>query len=121
MQLGDSFHPGGLRLTKRLTRGRRVLDVASGKGESAIFLAEAFGCEVGVSTLVRKTSDRRQPRTGESKAAHPVCCCWGDAEKLDFPDAGFDAIVCDCAFCTFPDKRAADEFVRVLKPGAQSA
>lgn len=30
----------------------------------------------------------------------------------------FDAIVCECAFCTFPSKQiAATEFYRVLKPG----
>src|ERR1700757_884969 len=52
MLLGDSFHPGGLDLTRRLGillnlgPGLRVLDVASGKGESAIFLAREFGCEV---------------------------------------------------------------------------
>src|SRR5712691_3346673 len=50
--LGDSFHPGGLRLTERLgellrlTPDDRVLDVASGKGTTAIFLAERFGCGV---------------------------------------------------------------------------
>ena len=44
--LGDSFHPGGLRLTERLgsllrlTAESRVLDVASGNGTSAFFLAE---------------------------------------------------------------------------------
>src|SRR6516165_134439 len=52
MLLGDSFHPGGLRLTARLGErlglglSIRVLDVASGKGESAISLAQRFGCEV---------------------------------------------------------------------------
>src|SRR5712692_6939598 len=52
MLLGDSFHPGGLRLTERLGEklalgpGKRVLDVASGQGESAIFLARRFGSEV---------------------------------------------------------------------------
>src|SRR5216683_3659637 len=50
--LGDSFHPGGLRLTERLgerlrlTPESRVLDVASGTGASAFFLAERFGCQV---------------------------------------------------------------------------
>src|SRR5689334_3666393 len=50
--LGDSFHPGGLKLTERLgellhlTPASRVLDVASGKGTSAFFLAERFGCHV---------------------------------------------------------------------------
>jgi ubiquinone/menaquinone biosynthesis C-methylase UbiE len=44
----------------------------------------------------------------------------GDAEHLDFPDAGFDAVICECAFCTFPDKRAAaSEFARVLRPGGR--
>ena len=29
-----------------------------------------------------------------------------------------DAVICECAFCTFPDKpAAAREFARVLKPG----
>ena len=50
--LGDSFHPGGLKLTERLGEllklgpHSRVLDVASGKGTSALFLAERFGSEV---------------------------------------------------------------------------
>jgi ubiquinone/menaquinone biosynthesis C-methylase UbiE len=44
----------------------------------------------------------------------------GDAERLPFGDETFDAIVCECAFCTFPSKLiAAHEFYRVLKPGGQ--
>ncbi|MEO7002203.1 MAG: methyltransferase domain-containing protein, partial [Ktedonobacterales bacterium] len=44
----------------------------------------------------------------------------GDAERLPVADASFDAIICECAFCTFPGKReAASEFVRVLKPGGR--
>jgi ubiquinone/menaquinone biosynthesis C-methylase UbiE len=42
----------------------------------------------------------------------------GDAEQLACADASFDALICECAFCTFPDKRAAaSEFSRVLRPG----
>ena len=43
--LGDSYHPGGLGLTRRLAAalglspGARVLDVASGRGATAILLA----------------------------------------------------------------------------------
>ena len=34
--------------------------------------------------------------------------------------ASVDAIICECAFCTFPDKQAAaNEFARVLKPGGR--
>src|SRR5438067_13824786 len=50
--LGESFHPGGVTLTERLgeilrlTSASRVLDVAAGRGTSAIFLANRFGCEI---------------------------------------------------------------------------
>jgi ubiquinone/menaquinone biosynthesis C-methylase UbiE len=44
----------------------------------------------------------------------------GDAERLPFDDASVDAVVCEGAFCTFPDKlAAAHEFSRVLKPGGR--
>ena len=44
----------------------------------------------------------------------------GDAERLPLPDNTFDALVCECAFCTFPDKAtAAAEFARVLRPGGR--
>src|SRR5258708_12260829 len=48
--LGDSFHPGGLRLTERLgsllhlTQQSRVLDVASGKGTTPLYLSQRFDC-----------------------------------------------------------------------------
>jgi SAM-dependent methyltransferase len=44
----------------------------------------------------------------------------GDAECLPFADRSFDAIVCECAFCTFPNKQAAaNEFARVLRKGGR--
>ena len=124
--LGDSFHPGGLRLTRRvgelllLGPDARVLDVASGMGESAIFLARHFGCEVvGIdfgAANVQEASDRAVA----SGVVERVSFHQGDAEKLDLPDGSFDAVICECAFCTFPDKHAAArEFARILKPGGR--
>jgi ubiquinone/menaquinone biosynthesis C-methylase UbiE len=44
----------------------------------------------------------------------------GDAERLRFPAGSFDAVICECAFCTFPDKAtAATELARVLYPGGR--
>jgi ubiquinone/menaquinone biosynthesis C-methylase UbiE len=44
----------------------------------------------------------------------------GDAEQLRFADQSFEAIICECAFCTFPNKAAAArEFFRLLRPGGQ--
>jgi ubiquinone/menaquinone biosynthesis C-methylase UbiE len=122
--LGDSFHPGGLRLTQRLGEllqlgpRARVLDVASGKGESAIFMAQSFGCEVIGIDFGRENVKDATSRASEAKITHLVSFRQGDAEKIDFPDTSFDAVICECAFCTFPDKpAAASEFARVLRPG----
>ena len=124
--LGDSFHPGGLALTERLGTllhlgpSCRVLDVASGKGTSAIHIAQRFGCEVvGVDYSARSVEEAivASVNTGVSDR---VCFKRGDAESLSCGDAEFDAVISECAYCTFPDKHtAASEFARVLKPGGR--
>jgi len=124
--LGDSFHPGGLRLTERLgelirlTAESRVLDVASGTGTSAFFLAERFGCHVvGIDYSSQNIAQANEVAKTKGLA---FCVRFerGDAERLPFPDAVFDAVLCECAFCTFPDKfAAAREFARVLRPKGQ--
>jgi ubiquinone/menaquinone biosynthesis C-methylase UbiE len=124
--LGDSYHPGKLQLTERLGNmlalqpGQRVLDVASGLGTSAIFLAERFGCQVvGVdfSEHIVEQANSKAADVGLSKLVHFE---QGDAEGLPFEDSMFDAIICECAFCTFPSKDiAARQFWRVLRPGGR--
>ena len=120
--LGDSFHPGGMRLTERLGEklglgaGAKVLDVASGTGETAMFLAQRFGCEIVGVDFGPENVRQAHARAEASGVGHLVRFQQGDAELLDFPDASFDAVLCECAFCTFPDKRkAAVEFARVLR------
>jgi ubiquinone/menaquinone biosynthesis C-methylase UbiE len=94
-----------------------VLDVAAGPGTSAIHLARRFGCRVtGVDLSETNIAAAREAavRAGVTALTHFVT---GDAETLPFADAGFDTILCECAFCTFPDKpAAAAEFARVLRP-----
>jgi arsenite methyltransferase len=124
--LGESFHPGGLRLTARLGEWleldpqKRVLDVASGKGESAIFLAQRFGCQVAGIDFGAENVKEAGARAVSAGVAHLASFCQGDAERIELPEASFDAVICECAFCTFPDKpAAASEFVRVLKRGGR--
>lgn len=123
MLLGDSFHPGGQRLTARLGEHLglgprvRVLDVAGGKGDSAIFLARQFGCQVVGVDFGPQNVEEANSRAAAAQVSHLVSFVEGDAERVDFPDGGFDAVICECAFCTFPDKGvAASEFARVLRP-----
>lgn len=124
MLLGESFHPGGVALTEHIGKmlnldaGMRVLDIASGQGTSAIHLAQVFGCHiVGVDYGATSVSDATIAAK-QAGISHLATFLQGDAEHLPVPDGAFDAIICECAFCTFPDKpTAAAEFARVLRPG----
>ena len=124
--LGDSFHPGGLELTQRLgdllelRPGKRVLDVASGTGASAVFLAQQFGCEVVGLDYSAELLGQARRRARKAGLDHLARFELGDSERLPFRDGTFDALICECSFCTFPDKRsAAHEFARVLKAGGR--
>jgi arsenite methyltransferase len=125
--LGDSFHPGGFETTRRmgtmlnLCPGCSVLDVASGKGTTAVFLAKEFGCEVvGIDYGGQNVEASRALAQAEQLEGR-VQFERSDAERLLFADASFDAVICECAFCTFPQKAlAAAEFFRVLRRGGRA-
>ncbi|RME42323.1 MAG: class I SAM-dependent methyltransferase [Chloroflexi bacterium] len=125
--LGDSLHPGGLALTERLGEllgiqaSWRVLDVAAGQGTSAIFLAQRFGCQVvGVDYSAGLVAEANA-QAASAGLTDRVRFEQADAEALHFADGTFDALVCECAFCTFPDKpAAAREFARVLRAGGRA-
>ena len=97
--------------------GMVVLDIASGIGSSAIFLAERFGCQVAGVDYSRASVAAANEAASAAQVAHLVRFQQADAEELPFFAGQFDAIICECAFCTFPDKAtAAAEFRRVLAP-----
>lgn len=120
--LGGELHPGGPRLTARtaqladLRAGHFVLDVASGAGTSAMLLAERIGCRmIGIdyseAAVASASAEARSAAVGPL-----VRFVQGDAESLPFDRGTFDAVLCECALCTFPDKaRAVAEMRRVLR------
>ncbi|ARP71037.1 class I SAM-dependent methyltransferase [Streptomyces pluripotens] len=124
--LGGAYHPGGSALTRRLAGGlaltadSRVLDVASGRGATALLLADGYGCRVdGVDYAAANTS-LAQGAAAAAGLTGRVEFTTADAEQLPFVDGTFDVVVCECALCTFPGKaRAAAEFARVLRPGGR--
>jgi ubiquinone/menaquinone biosynthesis C-methylase UbiE len=126
--LGGELHPGGAATTLRALElidavpGDRLLDVASGNGASAILAAQELGCEVvGVDYGARAVEGANEAAVREAPAA-AIEFVRGDAESLPFADGSFDALLCECSLCTFPDKPAAlAEFRRVLRPGGRVA
>lgn len=124
--LGDSFHPGGVALTLRLGQlmglrpGLRLLDVACGRGTSAIALAREFGCSVHGIDLSPKQVEEARERADAAGVGHLVTFSVGDSEAIPLSDGAFDAVLCECALCMFPAKGiAAAEFARVLSPGGR--
>lgn len=126
--LGDRLHPGGQALTSELVAalhagpGCVVADVACGPGASTIQLVRETGCRaVGVDLSGESVAAARTAAAAaglDDRASFVV----GDAEALPLDDASLDGALCECAFCTFPDKeRAATELARVLRPGGRLA
>lgn len=119
--LGESYHPGGERLTRRLAEivgvrpGERVVDVASGIGTTALLLAEAFGASVTGVDLGTSQVTLARARAAAAGLADRVAFELADAEALPFAPGSFGVAICECALCTFPGKAAAlREMRRVL-------
>ncbi|MEB3033371.1 class I SAM-dependent methyltransferase [[Mycobacterium] nativiensis] len=124
--LGDSYHPGGAALTRRLADtlglrpGQRVADIASGPGATARLLASEYDVTVNGVDLSATNVDRAQRAAAQAGLGNRVHFHHGDAEAPPLPDTIFDALVCECALCTFPDKNAAaQQFARILRPGGR--
>lgn len=128
--LGESYHPGGAALTRRLAEavglsaGDDVVDVASGPGTSALLLAREYSAAVtgvDLGALSVDAANARAVDAGvEGSGAGLVRFVVGDAERLPLPDASLDVVVSECALCTFPDKAAAaGEMARVLRVGGR--
>lgn len=116
--LGDSFHPGGLSLTRKLAektlvnRQSIVVDIAAGKGHSAQFLNRNYGATVialdlGLINLQQLPQHKKKLQAIQANAL-----------ALPLLNNSVNVVFCECALCTFDDRLAAiKEMYRVLKPG----
>ena len=99
----------------RIAPGQRVLDIAAGSGNVAIPAAR-LGAEVTASDLSPELL-----ATGEAYAvAAGVSLAWdeADAENLPYADESFDVAVSCVGIMFAPHHQpAADELVRVVRPG----
>jgi len=94
----------------------RVLDIACGRGASAVYLAKRFGCHVTGLDYGQDNILSAQNHASLEKVPHLTTFRKGDAEGLPFEDGSFHVVISECSFCTFPDKTtAAQEMVRVLR------
>jgi arsenite methyltransferase len=124
--LGASYHPGGTTLTRRLLDTLRLqprewlVDVACGVGTTALLAAREYGVVVDGVDLSEANVKLASGAAVATDLANLAQFHHGDAEALPLGDGGWDAVICECALCTFPDKAtAAAEMARVLRPGGR--
>jgi SAM-dependent methyltransferase len=112
------FEPYAADLAKRLAPGSppRVLEIAAGTGVVTRKLASEL--PAGSSIVATDLNQAMLDLAASVGTARPVEWRQADAMQLPFPDAAFDAVVCQFGVMFFPDKaKAFAEARRVLRPG----
>lgn len=95
-----------------------VLDVCSGMGGPARYLAHRIGCRVVGLDLTESRHASAQRLTRLVHLDHLVEFRLGNALEMPFEDASFDVVMGQEAWCHVPDKpRLIAECARVVKPG----
>jgi phosphoethanolamine N-methyltransferase len=115
--------PGGEGNIANLVRGlevrdKRILDVGSGQGSPACFLAESYGAfVVGIDIepkLIEISEARAQERGVEERTQFILV----EPGPMKFPDASFDFAISSGGLTQIEEKTVAlKEALRVLKPG----
>lgn len=121
------IHPGGLKATKNLEdtlqidRNTKVLDIACGKGSTAFYLAEKYGCSVvGIDIseeLIQEAKDTCRKKKLDKKVKFIV----GNAMDLPFDDNQFDVAISQGILVFVDDKtKTINEASRVIKNGGKA-
>jgi ubiquinone/menaquinone biosynthesis C-methylase UbiE len=130
LQLGalDQFHTRGLAATAELAQlagigaGMSVLDVGSGVGGPARFLAANYGCDVKGVDLNEPFVDAANYLTGRTRQTAHVSFAVADALDLPFEEGCFDAVLLQHVAMNIAGRAGLyREIRRVLKPGGKFA
>jgi len=129
-QLGalDQFHTRGLAATAelamlaRVTPETSVLDVGSGVGGPARFLAATYGCQVTGVDLSEPFVDAARYLTERTGQSGQVSFQTASALELPFDDGSFDLVLLQHVAMNISDRpRLYCEIRRVLKSGGRFA
>ena len=120
----DHFHGGGLAATRDLVAvlgpqaGERLLDIGSGIGGPARWIASAFGCHVtgiDLTPAFCRAAEQLNQATGLTGQVRIV---EGSALAMPFDDGSFDRVYSQNVVMNIADKPGFyREASRVLKPG----
>lgn len=101
-----------------LNANTQVIDIGSGYGGAARYLAREHGCPVVALNLSERENERGRRLTAEQGLDDLVDIVDGSFEDIPYDDASFDVVWSQDAFLHSGDRRRVlEEAVRVLKPG----
>lgn len=118
--LGQSFHPGGAKLTRQLAAATlvspssEVLDIACGGGASARLISTGFGARVtgfdhSATNIARaKLASNAAGLDGKTQFIR------ANAEQPPFAPGSFDVALCECSLCLFENMDSALHQVRKM-------
>ena len=122
----DHFHGRGLEATEDMadrlpvSAADRILDIGSGLGGPARYMARRFGCRISGIDLTAEFCEVARLLTARLGLEDRVSFDEGDALAMPFEDAAFDGAYSMNVSMNIADKRALyREIARVLKPGAR--
>lgn len=124
----DEFHLRGLEASRELAARAafapddRVLDIGSGIGGPARFLATELGCHVTGIDLTPSFTELATELSQMVGLADQTWFVTGDATEMPFEDAGFDGVWMQHVNMNIPAKdKLFAEALRVTKPGGRMA
>jgi len=121
------IHPGGLKATEKLEEElqidskTKVLDIACGKGSTAFYFAEKYGCSVVGIDISEKLIKEAKDTCREKKLDKKVKFIVGNAMDLPFEDNQFDVAISQGILVFVDDKtKTVNEASRVIKNGGKA-
>jgi ubiquinone/menaquinone biosynthesis C-methylase UbiE len=121
------IHPGGLAATAALADALQintnttVIDIGCGKGTTAVFLAEKYGCKVTAIDISEELIESGQSLAEKKGLSDRITFFVGDATNIPFPDNHFDVALSQAVLVFFGDKAPAiREADRVIKKGGRA-
>lgn len=124
----DQDHYGGVHVVDVLAdkagirREHHVLDVCSGMGGPARWIAYRYGCRVTGLDFTESRVEAAKRLTRRVRLDHVVDFVHGDATAMPLPDSRYDALIGQESWLHIPDKKALiQQCARVVKPSGTIA
>jgi sarcosine/dimethylglycine N-methyltransferase len=101
-----------------LDANKRVIDLGSGYGGSARYLASSFGCQITALNLSETENERNRVMSAEQGLAEQIAVIDGSFEQIPAADNHYDfAWSQDAILHSGHRNQVINEIARILKPG----